>query len=258
MDNPKHSAVPAGAGAPASPARGPFRRLFRAAAVYALAGAIMIAPALALVIEVTVAGDVPEGGISESLQTCLLFGSSAAWASLACKARRERRGPARAYLFVAFAALAMFVRELDGFFDVVLGHGSWAAVDTAVFAAAVFLLGRDWRETLTDLADFAESPLGLMAFSAVFAAVAFSQLLGWKGVWRQVFEVGVWDEVKRDIVGYDQNVERHVKNVVEEALELFSYASLLAAAAVPRLLAPRPPSGAADGPGGDASAANEA
>ena len=194
-----HFAAPSRADAPASSARGPFRRLLRAAAVYALAGAILITP-----------------------------------------------------------ALAMFVRELDGFFDVVLGHGSWAAVDTAVFAAAVFALGRGWRETVSDFADFAESPLGLMAFSAVFAAVAFSQLLGWKGLWRQAFEVGVWDEVKRNIVGYDQNVERHVKNVVEEALELFSYASLLAAAAVPRLLAPRTPSGAADGPGGDASAANEA
>jgi len=256
MDNPKHSAVPAGAGASASPARGPFRRLFRAAAVYALAGAILITPALALVIEVTVAGDVPEGGLSESLQTCLLFGAAAAWASLACKARRERRGPARAYLFVAFAALAMFVRELDGFFDVALGHGSWAVVDGAVFAAAVFVLGRSWRETVSDFADFAESPLGHMGFGAVFGAVAFSQLLGWKGLWRQVFEVDVWGEVKRNIVGYDQNVERHVKNVVEEALELFSYASLFVAAAVPRLLAPRRPSGGADAaPGSPAEAA---
>lgn len=256
MDNPKHSAVPAGAGAPASPARGPFRRLFRAAAVYALAGAILIAPALALVLEVTVAGDVPEGGIAESLQTCLLFCSAAAWASLAGKAHRERLGPARAYLFVAFASLAMFVRELDGFFDVALGHGSWAVVDGAVFAAAVFVLGRSWRETVSDFADFAESPLGHMGFGAVFGAVAFSQLLGWKGLWRQVFEVDVWDEVKRNIVGYDQNVERHVKNVVEKALELFSYASLFVAAAVPRLLAPRRPSGGADAaPGSPAEAA---
>ena len=217
----------------------PLRRILRAAAVYAAAGAFMIAPALVLVAEVTIAGDVPEGGVSESLQTCLLLGSAVAWTSLAAKARRERRGPARAFLFVAFAALGMFVRELDAFFDAALGHGSWAAVDAAVLAAAVLLLARDGSATLSDLADFAESPLGFMAFCAILAAATFSQILGWKGLWRQTFEVGVWDEVKRSIVGYDQNVERHVKNVVEEALELFSYASLLSAAVVPRLLSPR-------------------
>lgn len=220
-------------------AKSQVRRLVRAAAVYAAAGAAMILPALALVFEVSVAKDIPEGGIAESLQTCLLFLSAVAWASLAARSRRDGKGPARAYLFVAFASLGMFVRELDGFFDNVLWHGAWAPIDAAVLAAAAFALLRDWRATLADLADFAESAHGLMAFAAVFSAVAFSQLLGWKGIWRTLFDIEPWRQVRASVLVYDQNVERHVKNVVEEALELFSYSSLLVAAFVPRLLVHR-------------------
>ena len=215
----------------------PMRRLGRALAVYAGTAAFLSAMAGAVVFEVFAARDVPECGLVESLQASVLLLASAAWFSEAAKGGRGIAGGDRALALVGFATFAMFVRELDRFFDVALQHGAWAAIDAAVLAAAAVVMAKNRRKTLDDVAAFATTPRALMTFLAVFSAVAFSQLLGWKGIWRSVFDNELWESVKGRILVYDQDVARHVKNVVEESVELFSYSMLLVVAVVPRLLA---------------------
>lgn len=212
-------------------------RLRRALAVYAAASVALVALVGALVAEAFAARDVPEGGVVESLQAVILLCAAVSWFFEAAAAKKDGAGPEKAFLLVGFATLAMFVRELDRVFDVALWHGAWAAVDVVVIAVCFAALGRQWRRSVSDVASFAGSPRGWMVFSAVFSAVVFSQALGWKGVWHSVFDNELWLQVKDRIEVYDQDLERHVKNVVEESLELFSYAMLLASTAVPRALA---------------------
>lgn len=216
------------------------RRLFWACGIYAAAAAFLSVVALSVYFEVSVAFDAPEGGLVESVQAATLLLASSAWFALARRGLRRNDGsPALAFAAAGFVSFAMFIRELDRFFDVALYHGAWSAVDGVVALCACAFFWCHRRRALGDWADFAESAQGWAFFSAVFAAVAFSQLFGWKGIWRAVFDNDIWQDVKYKVLVYDQDLERHVKNVVEESFELVSYSMMLAAAVIPHFLQKR-------------------
>ena len=217
---------------------GPWLRLGRAAAVFACAAAFFAAVLGAAVFEILAAQDVPEGGLVESMQASLLALSAGAWFLAAAK-KGGAPAPKRAFALAGFLALAMFVRELDAFFDETLWHGAWAAVDALVLAAAAAFALASPRRTLSDVADFAGSPAAVPAFCALFGVLVFSRLVGWKGIWLAVFDKAPWTEASGKVLVYSQNVPRHVKNVAEETFELFGYAALFASAVVPRALARR-------------------
>lgn len=215
------------------------RRLLRSVAVYSAVAAASAAVAAIAALEVVLAKDIPEGGIVESLQTGLLALSAAAWFRLAAYGKRSEGAPRRAFVLVGLAALAMFFRELDAFFDESFSHGSWVVADSFVLAAAAAVFFADGRRTVSDLADFAESPHGMVAWFAFFGIVFFSRVLGWKVLWNAVFDIDMWRETAEKVRVYDQNAIRHVKNVAEESLELFCYTVLLAGAFLPRALSRR-------------------
>ncbi|MBQ6103535.1 MAG: hypothetical protein IJL06_07670, partial [Kiritimatiellae bacterium] len=216
-----------------------------AAAVFA---ALVAGAALLVLFEVGRNGNVVENGPVELAQITLLALASLAYALRARAANAPERGPARAFVHCSLLVLAMTVRELDGFLDQAFFHGAWIPVIAAVFAAFLAVLLRRPAASFRDLADFAAGPeCPLFAVSVAFA-VLFAQALGYKGLWKHVFDVPLWTDAVAPLFDEDGHLPgdvdilRHVKNTVEESFELACYLGVLASAVLPPLLARRPAS----------------
>lgn len=219
-------------------------RLLRAAAAAAGFAALAAGAALLVLFEVSRNGNVVENGPVELAQIALLALASLAYA-LRARAADATGGPARAFVLCSLLVLAMTVRELDGFLDQAFFHGAWIPVVAAVLAAFLAVLLRRPAASFRDLADFAAGPECPMLLAGVAFALLFAQALGYKGLWKHVFDVPLWTDAVAplfDEEGHlpgDIDILRHVKNTVEESFELGCYLLVLASAALPPMLAPR-------------------
>ena len=210
--------------------------LVRAAAVF-LAAAVAAGGAFyALLLEIRKCRDIPEGGIVETTQLAVL---ALACLTYAVQARRSRETP-RAFAMVSLAVLAMFVREMDGYFDVWTGdHSFWFYVELPVLFALAAIPVRRFGRTAGQLARFVATPQCLLFVSGVVFAVVVAQLVGYKEIWNRIFDVEIWNDARATRLlddgnlPYDLDVSRHVKNTVEEAIELASYLLILGSAVLP-------------------------
>lgn len=225
--------------------RNDWLRLLRAAGATALFGGLVAAAALAVMFETARAGNVTENGPVEFAQLAVLGLSAAVFGLRARAAVRAGSGPARAFALCALALLALAVRELDGFFDKLFFHGAWAPVVALALATFLAVALRRPSRTARDLADFAASPECPLFVAGLLLAVLFAQGVGSKQVWGHLFDIPFWTDAvaplrtpEGELPG-EIDVLRHAKNTVEESFELASYLLLLAAAALPPLLAPR-------------------
>ena len=144
---------------------------------------------------------------------------------------------------VALAVLAMFVREMDGWFDVLTGdHSFWSYVETPVVLAFVAIPVRRFSRTVDHLARFVSTPQCLLFVAGVAFAVVVAQLVGYKEIWNRIFDVDIWNDacaarlLDDGRLPHDLDVSRHVKNTVEESIELASYLLILGSAVIPPLL----------------------
>lgn len=218
-------------------------RLLRAAGAYLLVALLGAAIAGLLLIDLR-QGNVVENGLVETAQLLALAAAALAYAVRA-RLARGGRGPVRALAMCALVVLAMCVRELDGFFDKLLGHGSWALIDLVVLAAFLAVPALRPERTVRDLADFSSSQECALLAAGIAFAVVFSQLIGYKVVWTEVFDLPIWQNAAAPHLQPDGHlpgeidIPRHVKNTVEESFELASYLLVLASALLPPLVARR-------------------
>lgn len=224
--------------------RSGFLPILRAVAAAAGFAALAAGVALLVLFEVARNGNVVENGPVELAQIALLALASLAYA-LRARAAGSSGGPARAFVLCSLLVLAMTVRELDGFLDQAFFHGAWLLVDGAVLGAFLVVLLRRPAASFRDLADFAAGPECPLFVVAVALAVLFAQALGYKGLWKHVFDVPLWTDAVAPLyddagrLPGDIDILRHVKNTVEESFELACYLAVLASAVLPPLLAPR-------------------
>ena len=220
-------------------------RLLRAFAAAAGFAALAAGVALLVLFEVARNGNVVENGPVELAQIALLALASLAYA-LRARAANAAGGPARAFVLCSLLVLAMTVRELDGFLDQAFFHGAWILADGAVLAAFLAVLLRRPAASFRDLAHFAAGPECPLFAVSVALAVLFAQALGYKGLWKHVFDVPLWTDAvaplfdEADHLPGDIDILRHVKNTVEESFELACYLGILASAVLPPALARRP------------------
>lgn len=219
-------------------------RFARAAGAAIAFAALAAGIALLVLFEVARNGNVVENGPVELAQIALLALASLAYA-LRARAAGASGGPARAFVLCSLLVLALAVRELDGFFDQAFFHGAWLLIDVAVLAAFLAVLLRRPAASFRDLADFAAGPECPLFVVSVALAMLFAQALGYKGLWRHVFDVPLWTDAVAPLLGEDGHLPgdvdilRHVKNTVEESFELACYLGVLASAVLPPLLARR-------------------
>ena len=207
-------------------------RLIRASGILILAALAACAVFFAAMWEVRHYRDVRENGLIEFVQFALLTLSSATFAIRSARDEAARKPLA----LLSLIALAMCVRELDGVFDTVLFHGSWALLDTFVLLAYLAVFFSDVRRTVSQLADFVFSPTFVLFAAGFILAVVVSRLFGMKQNWYAFFDFvpGDGTEPVNPITG--TTVPRCVKNAAEECFELASYLVILAAAVLPPLL----------------------
>ena len=220
-------------------------KLVRAVATAAAFAALVAGAALLVLFEVGRNGNVVENGPVELTQIAVLAAASLAYGLRASASNTSRRGPTRALVLCALLVLAMAVRELDGFLDLAFFHGAWCVIDGAVIAAFLCVLMRRPAESAHDLADFAAGPECPMLLAGIAFALLFAQALGYKGLWKHVFDVPIWTDTVAplfDETGHlpaEINIVRHVKNIVEESFELACYLLVLASAVLPPALVDR-------------------
>ena len=211
----------------------------RAAAVFAAAALAAGAVFYAVLAEIRIHRNIDEGGIVESTQLALLGLAAAAFA---VRALRDRAMP-RALALAALAATAMLVREMDGYFDAWTGdHSFWVYVDAAVLAAMAAVVLLRFGRTADHVARFVRTPSCLLFVSGVVFAAVVAQLIGYKEIWNRIFDVEIWQEAKAahllesGHLSVEFDISRHVKNTVEESVELASYLMILGSAVLPPLL----------------------
>ncbi len=181
--------------------------------------------------------DVLENGPLEFTQLGVLALTAAVFALRSAREPSVRKPLA----LLSLTAVAMCVRELDGFFDTALFHGSWALVDAFVLLAFLAVALRGFRRTASQFAAFVSSPTFVLFLTGFLLAAVVSRILGMKDNWYQFFDFvpGDGSDALNPITG--NSVRRCVKNAVEESFELGSYLVILASALFPPLLRRQPP-----------------
>ena len=101
---------------------------------------------------------------------------------------------------------------------------------------------RRFSRTVDHLARFVSTPQCLLFVAGVAFAVVVAQLVGYKEIWNRIFDVDIWNDacaarlLDDGRLPHDLDVSRHVKNTVEESIELASYLLILGSAVIPPLL----------------------
>lgn len=196
--------------------------------------------------EVRERGNIIENGPVEFAQLALLLCTSSAYA-IRAHAARGRQGPSRAFALCALFVLAMCVRELDGFFDKLTGnHHFWFYIDSVVIIAAANIVFRQFSRSVHDLAQFSVGPEMPLFASGVLVCFVFAQILGYKEVWSDVFNLPIWQTaVEQNLfdgkIPAALDIQRHVKNIVEESTEICGYLLMLFSAVLPPAIGRRGP-----------------
>lgn len=214
-------------------------RIGRALAVFAAVAVAAGAVFYSVLAEIRIHRNIDEGGIVETAQLAVLALAALAFA---VRALRDREMP-RAFALAALAALGMFVREMDGYFDLWTGdHSAWLYVDMAVLAAMAWVALRRFGRTADHVSRFVATPSCLLFVAGLVFAVIVAQLIGYKEIWNNIFDVEIWQEAKAahllesGHLSVEFDISRHVKNTVEESVELASYLMILGSAVLPPLL----------------------
>ncbi len=216
--------------------RGELKHICKCALWPAIVAVLSGALAFIVVCEVENHANVLESGPVELTQLGLLFATSAVFA---WRASRKTSGTPRAFAVCALVVLAMAVRELDGPLDKLLWHGSWFVLDMCVALCIVFVIAGSSSKTVLEIGEFCRSQRFPLFVAGIAAAVVFSQILGWKGIWNRIFDIPFWTEhagTALDPTGClpaELDIPRHVKNAAEESFELASYMLLFMSAAIP-------------------------
>ncbi|MFA5689793.1 MAG: hypothetical protein WC959_11740 [Kiritimatiellales bacterium] len=116
-----------------------------------------------------------------------------------------------AFLLAAFFA-ASFIREMDGFLDQWLGHGSWVYFVAPLVIAALWFTWRHRSEFFNELKLFLPSVAGGFFSCGFLTTYIFSRFFGRKFLWRSLM---------------GEEYLRSVKMAAEESVELLGYAFLL-------------------------------
>lgn len=180
------------------------RWLLAACGVALLAG-IFLADVLLL------RNEVAEGSLTELAQEWLL-----ALAALAV-VRRIARDPGERGFGLLWGGLlvAMLLRELDGFLDRLLWHGSWKLALGLWGALLLALVVNNRQSLLEPLARFVTTPACMQLMLGLLIIMLFSRLMGMGRVWAAL---------------QDDPPLRTVKNAVEEGIELLGYGLVASAA----------------------------
>ena len=147
-----------------------------------------------------------ENSLVEWMQFALIAASGAAMAIVAV---RERRGRA-AYALASAFFFDMAIREMDGFLDALLWHGSWSVL-VAVVASAAFaaVFAFRWHGTVVEgLLEMSRSRSFPMLAVGLAVILVVSRIMGMKYLWATLGDVSGMCFAKR---------------IVEESLELFGY-----------------------------------
>ena len=221
-------------------------QILRSVGAFLLAAALVFIPTSCILWEVRKSGNIIENGPVEFIQLALLFCASAAYA-IRAHAARGGRGPSRAFALCALFILAMCVRELDGFFDKLTSdHHFWFYIDLVVIIAAACVICQRFPRSVHDLAQFSTGPEMPLLVSGVLVCFVFAQILGFKEVWSDVFGLPIWRTVvEQDLfngkIPASLDIQRHVKNIVEESTEICGYLMILFSAILPPTLGCRIP-----------------
>ncbi len=218
--------------------------LLRSVGAVLLAAIIVFIPTCFVLWEVRKSGNILENGPVEWVQLALLLCASIAY-GIRAYVTRDGSGPSRAFALCALFVLAMCIRELDGYFDVVTGnHHFWSYIVAPVVLAAVAIFVCSFSRSVHDLTEFASGhEMPLLAVGAVLGIV-FAQIIGYKEVWSDVFNLPIWQAAVEQYLQEGElpasmDIQRHVKNIVEECAEIGSYLMILFSAILPPLLARR-------------------
>lgn len=213
-----------------------------------------VAAARLLIQDVRVYRNVVENGWVETAQMtlCGLAGLMAAVAAF-----RGGRGFGRMPLLLALLFFAMFFRELDAVFDKLLFHGAWQCFSIPLGVAFLWQVIRHFRDVCDDANALLATPTGRHLEIGFLTLLVFSRVLGMKALWKHIFDIPLWTDAVAplyDAAGHlpsEIDILRHVKNAVEEGVELYGY--MLLFFAVMEMLVGRSPRV----PAGAGNAANE-
>ncbi len=214
------------------------RQILRAVGAFLLAATLVFLPTCFIFREVREHSNIVENGPVEFVQLALLLCASAVYA-LRARAARGGRGPSRAFALCALFILSMCIRELDGFFDKLTGdHQFWFYIVAVVILAAACILFRRLSRSVHDLAQFSAGPEMPLFAAGILVCIVFAQIIGHKGVWSDVFGLPIWQTaVEQNLfdgqLPAELDIQRHVKNIVEESTELCGYLLILFSAILP-------------------------
>jgi len=172
--------------------------------VAASALALALAATLVGIDAVVLENGVSEGSLTETTQEWLLM-----FATLGALRRawhdKSQRGFA---LLLAGLFGAMFFRELDGFLDDFVYHGSWKFFVAPWLVLCVVLALRYGKTIFSGAADFVRGRPYIVITIGLLIVLVFSRILGHKSIWLAL---------------QDDPPLRTVKNAVEEGIELLGY-----------------------------------
>lgn len=118
-------------------------------------------------------------------------------------------------LILALFFLVHFIRELDGYFDVLVYHGFWKVPVWIIVAIAFFILYKNWKKFLHQLFYIQDKyPFGIL-LAGLLTLHVFSRLYGRSTNWKNLFQ----DEYLRVI-----------KDASEESIELLGYSIIFISA----------------------------
>ncbi len=174
--------------------------------VYVGASALALAVAALIVVidAVVLKNGVSEGSLTETMQEWLLM-----FATLGALRRAWHDTGQRGFaLLLAGLFGAMFFRELDGFLDDIIFHGSWKLFVVPWLIISVLLALRYGKTIFSGAADFVRSRPYIIITTGLLIVLVFSRILGHKSIWLALQEAPPL---------------RTVKNAVEEGVELLGY-----------------------------------
>ena len=193
---------------------------------------LFLLPASLFLVDARSGVGVAEGNYVETAQFGALVLSCILMAIAACRSKRRADGLATALLCVALGMAFMAVRELDGYFDKAVAHGSWKIFATpfAICAVAVVLCRRmTWLDSIATLL---ETRTGFLLELFLLTLLVFSRTFGIKQIWSELFTNTTLLQLTEQQIPF---AARITKNAVEEVSELFAY-MLLVAASIQALL----------------------
>ncbi len=147
-----------------------------------------------------------ENSIVEWTQFLLVTSSGVLMAVMAARSPRARGAFAMASAFF----FDMAIREMDGFLDELLWHGSWSVLAAAVtIAAFAVVFAFRWHGTVVDgLLEIGRSRSFPLLAVGLAVILLVSRIMGMKYLWASVGDLSRMSFPKR---------------MVEESLELFGY-----------------------------------